>query len=366
MVGRRRTQRGSRGRLGRDDRVGVGGERRRHGRRVLVGVVLAGLAAVPRDAEAYCRSTTCVGACNHDLEGCKQDGLPLYWPGYCVGFSLQADGSVNMPFEDFERVAARSVVAWSEVPCAVGSGAATLAFVREPDSFCQQAEYVPGGPNVNLIMFQDTRWQYTGQENTLAKTTVTYDRDTGEILDADIELNHAFNNLTTADPGDGEVAYDLQSILTHEVGHFIGLDHTPAFATMNAGYTEGSVAPRILADDDVAAACAAYPPDRNVRCAPEYDGGLAVCRSGGDDDGADQGCSIARGRLGRTGGGDPEGQATTQPSAARNDRLPSPRPQYPPVAPMLVGGAAGAWLWRQRRHRRESDGEGTSTSRRRT
>jgi len=259
---------------------------------ILGGLTVGGVLLTPSEALAYCRSTTCVGDCNRDAEGCKQDGLPLYWPGYCVGFSLQGDGSVNMPFETFEKVAARSMVAWSEVPCSEGN--ATIAFVRDDDTFCTEAEYVPGGPNANMIMFQDTRWAYTSQDNTLAKTTVTYDKDTGEILDADIELNHAYNNFTTIDPGEGEVAYDLQSILTHEVGHFIGLDHTPANATMNAGYTEGTTGQRILASDDEEAACAAYPPERNVACEPTYEGGLAICPV--EEEG---GCRVGAGRPAR-------------------------------------------------------------------
>src|SRR5687767_6742698 len=44
-----------------------------------------GLLAPP--AGAFCRSTTCQGACVIDAQGCKASGVPLFWPGRCVGVS---------------------------------------------------------------------------------------------------------------------------------------------------------------------------------------------------------------------------------------------------------------------------------------
>ena len=101
----------------------------------------------------------------------------------------------------------------------------TLAFSELDDVACHQTQYNSTGTNANIIMFQDTKWTYIGADNTLAKTTVTYDNDTGEIFDADIEINHANNNFTI---NDDNVDFDLQAVLTHEIGHFIqrtGLHH---------------------------------------------------------------------------------------------------------------------------------------------
>jgi hypothetical protein len=64
--------------------------------------------------------------------------------------------------------------------------------------------------------------------------------------------------------------------VTHEVGHFIGLDHTLDFdATMFAGYDEGTTELRTLEQDDIDGACAIYPPSRAATCDPDPKGGLA-------------------------------------------------------------------------------------------
>jgi MYXO-CTERM domain-containing protein len=248
--------------------------------------VAAALGLAPGDANAFCRSTTCSADCSRDSDGCKLDGAPLFWASYCVGFSLQSDGSEHIPFSTLEAVVAQSFVAWTELEC--GRGNSSLLFTQLGDVSCHRAEYNPSGANANVIMVQDHKWDYKGVENTLAKTTVTYDVDTGEILDADIELNHMANELTVGD--EVVVEYDLQSILTHEVGHFIGLDHTPIqSATMNAGYDKGNTHQRVLDADDIDGLCAAYPPGRDATCRPEPRGGF------GKDcpDEAEDGCRCA-------------------------------------------------------------------------
>jgi hypothetical protein len=245
------------------------------------------------DAEAYCRSTTCVGVCGRDAspDGCKTEGTKLQWPTSCVGFSMQKDASIHIDMETARAVMQAGVVAWSDIECADG-GYATIAFAQAADVSCNVAEYNVDGANANIIIFQDNRWGYTSEDNTLAKTTVTYDTDTGEIFDADIEFNHAFNEFTVAEL---DIEYDLQSIATHEFGHFIGLDHTDDFlATMNAGYTRGTIDLRTLEPDDEDAACAAYPSSRNAACATNPKGGFTPeCAGVVPDEEDDEGCSIA-------------------------------------------------------------------------
>jgi hypothetical protein len=237
-----------------------------------------------------------VGECPRDEQGCKTTGVPLYWPSSCIGVSLNEDSSQFIPYKYFEQAAVASFGAWTEVECETGF--ASIGFARLDDVACHEAEYNKSGTNANIILFQDTRWGYTGVENNVAKTTVTFDDETGEILDADIEMNHANNHFTISDM---VIEYDLQSILTHEIGHMMGLDHTPdPYATMYFGYEPGTIEQRTLEPDDVFAVCAAYPPERDAACAPDPRGGLGdqcggVAPPSGDDDGgdSDDGCTVS-------------------------------------------------------------------------
>ncbi|NUP07662.1 MAG: matrixin family metalloprotease [Polyangiaceae bacterium] len=247
----------------------------------------------PSTAHAYCRSTTCTGDCPRDDEGCKTSGEKLFWPSSCVGVSLQKDSSEFIPFKYFEQTAQKAFVEWSDLSC--DTGTATMSFSQLDDVACHKAEYNTDGTNANIILFQDTKWNYTGVDNNLAKTTVTFNDETGEILDADIEVNHANNNFTISDM---VIEYDLQAILTHEIGHLIGLDHSPDFsATMYAGYEPGTTDQRSLEPDDVFAVCDAYPPERQASCRPEPNGGIGdecggVTPDDGDGGPADA-CSIS-------------------------------------------------------------------------
>src|SRR6185436_4346321 len=101
---------------------------------------------------------------------------------------------------------------------------------------CTEVLYNQNGPNQNVIVFRDDKWPYSDPNNTLGLTTVTFNADTGEIYDADMELNATAKNLSTsvAVPANG---FDLLSVVTHEAGHFLGLAHaTSATSTMYASY----------------------------------------------------------------------------------------------------------------------------------
>ncbi len=251
------------------------------------------------NASAFCRSTTCTGNCKRNADLCKIEGAPLYWSSLCVGFSLNIDASAHITFPVFKKVVEKSIAPWSLPTCPKGDG--SIAFSELKPVACHKAEYNANGANDNVILFQDNRWTYQpGGDNTLAKTTVTYDTKTGEILDADIEINHAYNEITTTDDPK-LVKYDLQSILTHEFGHFLGLDHTKdSAATMNASYDPGTTDLRTLEDDDLGGVCAIYPPKRVGTCDTAPRGGSSnVCA--GDAEAPSKGCAFAPERPGAWG-----------------------------------------------------------------
>lgn len=241
-------------------------------------------------AHAWCRSTTCRGTekkpCPTDDNGCPKTGKKLFWTTSCVGFSIQKDGTQLLGFEQAETAIRQSFDAWTEVKCEDGSSSMSFTFQKLVE--CHKSRYQPEGTNVNVILFQDNDWIYRGIDGTLAKTSVTYDDATGEIYDADIEVNAANNALTTTDDAN-KTKYDLQAILTHEVGHFIGIAHSlDESAVMFASYTPGTSFGRKLTDDDKEAACGAYPPDRKAECQPNPRGGFdETCAE------EEEGCSVS-------------------------------------------------------------------------
>ncbi len=165
--------------------------------------------AMPRSALAWCRTSACpnsvAGArCTPPLaDDC---GTPIFWPQACIGFSIQKDGAPNISASEVETVAKAAFSAWMDVDC--GSGVHPditvfdLGFVT-----CDQVEYNQSGPNSNTIMFRTNGWPYS-MSNALALTTVTYNLDSGEIRDADMELNATDVTFSVSDTN---VTYDLQS-----------------------------------------------------------------------------------------------------------------------------------------------------------
>jgi hypothetical protein len=127
---------------------------------------------------------------------------------------------------------------------------------------CGDVEYNKDAGNANVVVFRDGAWPHIDDTHNIALTTTTFDPDTGELLDADIELNSSTFTFTVDDLS---IEYDLLSVLTHEAGHFLGLGHSQlAEATMFAAYDAGTIELRTPDADDVAAICSLYPPDDAV------------------------------------------------------------------------------------------------------
>jgi hypothetical protein len=253
---------------------------------------LVGLAAFvgAGSANAYCRTSVCSqvapGQMPFTAAVCTPPnpddcGKTLFRAAPCVEYSLQQDGSAKLGFTvaDMQGIMQSAFATWMNAPCP-GGGTPHILVSQGPNAVCNIHEYNPPPyGNANVIMFHDDSWPYEGSPNTLALTTVTYDLNTGEIYDADMELNSADNHFTL---GDTNVDFDLLSIVTHESGHFNGLAHShDQTAVMWPDYVEHTINLRHLSPDDVAGICAIYPPAgavTNCDATPRH-GFSAVCQS---------------------------------------------------------------------------------------
>lgn len=118
------------------------------------------------------------------------------------------------------------------------------------------------GDGVNLITVSADNEPIFGTSENPAMARIFFD-PSGAISEADIALNPREHFSTDGTPG----TYDLESTLTHEVGHLIGLDHSAVIAaTMqprqakNGMYGLNAFTQRTLSDDDKAAARSLYGP----------------------------------------------------------------------------------------------------------
>jgi hypothetical protein len=158
--------------------------------------------------------------------------------------------------------------------------------------------YFPGKSNKNTVRF--ARDGEPRAKGALAITVVTADATNGRILDADVIVNGAYKfgavsavdesasgkkpDATKADDKKKSsvtaTVYDLQSVLTHEFGHVLGLkdDATNGVATMYVYSSPGEVNKRDLDVSDVSALQQLYGSSTSATVAEESEMATAAAR----------------------------------------------------------------------------------------
>ena len=238
-------------------------------------VVLSLVFAIPATTHAFCRSLSVVSASGSCMQPClrledfsaeeiaERRIVELGWRRSCIEYVIDARDSVQLTEAEVEAIYERSVQTWMAVTC---DGAPIDFDVRmgpEP-GLCDVPEYVSGGPNANTMAFV-SNWSGRGHASgAFALTTTWFDTGSGEIYDADMEINQqtwVFADCPDTGCEDDSVV-DLQNTVTHELGHFFGLAHTPddEDATMWACADTGEIKKRTLEADDIDGLCSIYPP----------------------------------------------------------------------------------------------------------
>ncbi len=211
-----------------------------HRRIALVALLLVALGTVPSTADAYTTAKT-------------TDGIDLRWDNTePVPFRLHFRGTDDLDTLGLQALIRTSFATWA------ASGTANVTF-EEGRVYTGAAAHHAGPAEVDgqsALFFVEGLWPFATE--VIALTSVSFEAD-GEILDADIAFNGADHTFTTAATGGQK---DFLSICTHEVGHFIGLDHPDPdvpTATMTAQYEDGDTFLRDLDPDDEEGLAFLYP-----------------------------------------------------------------------------------------------------------
>ena len=233
----------------------------------------------------------------------------MAWGQNCVPIVVYPSGFTQMSAAAVETAAAGAAAAWS-----AGDNSCTYLDLEVALSTAP----APAARNdgINAVVFRTTSWcQMSNGTCTLnydpaavSVSTVTAVTSTGQIVDADVEINAVdFNwaDLVAAPQSTGD--QDLQNGLTEAFGHLIGLD-APCYQsspggtrpldnsgqpvvdcdqasaavqaeTMFPAWPPGDTEKRTLAPDDQAAVCGIYPVATNPRSC-QVGAGTCSCTTG--------------------------------------------------------------------------------------
>lgn len=190
----------------------------------------------------------------------KDSGEPMRWfrTELTVKVSTVEPGEVD--WQTMYDIVEASFASWDIPGCKIPQvdviGTTTAKTITSPTKFTDEPD--------NIVVFIPTTaaWrQLPGSTGTqIALTFIAHNTETGEIIDADIAVNDGGFQFTTTD--DATSGIDLLASITHEVGHFFGMDHSlDNTATMYATYGDNvaaRTAARTLEDDDMDGVCGLY------------------------------------------------------------------------------------------------------------
>ena len=198
----------------------------------LLGLLFA-LTLLPGRAEAYAT----IDACNPS------------WPAASLPsrYYVNQNGYSAIPLLDVRTIFTNSFAAWGE-PCCSSFSAREMGLTTDVGENNAVAN--------NVMSFREASWPASlGDGTSVLAVTLPQWNGRCSLVSADMVFN-GFNHDFASNGRFG--GNDLQSITTHEAGHWLGLDHSSvASATMYYAYSGGEGS-RTLHQDDIDGVCFLY------------------------------------------------------------------------------------------------------------
>ena len=176
-------------------------------------------------------------------------GATPRWAETAIPYSVSEAGSPQIPNgSEFGAVAA-AFDAWE------GVAGTTVDFEFQGTTPIRTA----GRDGTNLVTFvDDSGLGALLGTTTLAATFSFFNRVGGALVfeESDIAFNPSHSLTTSGEPD----RFDIQSVLTHEVGHLLGLDHSGLISSVMAPFAiQDQTDQRVLLYDDIAGVIEIYP-----------------------------------------------------------------------------------------------------------
>jgi len=179
------------------------------------------------------------------------------WPFH---FKMNEEGIPRITDGSDTAAVGKSFRTWENITTAI------IDFVNDRTTTIKNASATDG---INLVSFTDEKYPFPPRVLAIAAKTlkVSPNDDVAYIIDADIVVNPKFvqHNVGVGYENTNAGYYDAQSIITHEIGHVLGLIHTGVVNSTMFFMLDSGTSVRSLEQDDRSWASYKYPriPDYN-------------------------------------------------------------------------------------------------------